>query len=173
MRLAPSCTRLHVSLLPGDACCCPDPPFSHPVRLACLKCQLSAVIDLCPCCLLLAAAGTVQVPVIETNFTSEGFEDQAVIRYMRDQSCKAFDMGAAPQMRVHVCHCPGNVHKMLFTLHHGIMDGFSMGVFWRELEVVSDRHYIHALELLTGLAAVSLSHSTQSEGLGAAVASGS
>ena len=51
-----------------------------------------------------------------------------------------FSLEQAPLMRVHLWKYPQNEYKLLFSIHHIIFDGWSLGVFERELAEVYSRY---------------------------------
>jgi len=54
-------------------------------------------------------------------------------RLTTEEAGKPFDLEQGPLVRVTVLHYSRNEHTVLFTMHHIISDGWSLGVFTREL----------------------------------------
>ncbi|HXO18600.1 MAG TPA: amino acid adenylation domain-containing protein, partial [Thermoanaerobaculia bacterium] len=56
------------------------------------------------------------------------------LRLAREESCRSFDLGAGPLLRTVLVGLGAEEHLLLLTVHHIVADGWSVGVFWRELE---------------------------------------
>jgi aspartate racemase len=59
---------------------------------------------------------------------------------LRAFASQPFSLEQAPLMRVHLWKYPQNEYKLLFSIHHIIFDGWSLGVFERELAEVYSRY---------------------------------
>ena len=74
----------------------------------------------------------VPLPVVALEGPPEVREAEAE-RRMREEAARPFDLRAGPLVRASLLRvCEGD-HLLLLTLHHGVSDGWSMGVFFREL----------------------------------------
>ena len=68
----------------------------------------------------------IEVPV-------EGISEASIHESVAQEQARPFDLGAAPLFRVKVLRIAGEDHVVVFTIHHTIADGWSLGVFAREL----------------------------------------
>jgi amino acid adenylation domain-containing protein len=59
----------------------------------------------------------------------------AVQQLARDEAQRAFDLARGPLLRTRLVRMENKEHVLLVTMHHIISDGWSMGVFMRELAV--------------------------------------
>ena len=57
-------------------------------------------------------------------------------RLTKEEAQSPFDLSQAPLLRVNLLRFSQFSHVLLVTLHHIISDGWSMGIFWRELSVL-------------------------------------
>ncbi|WP_158841378.1 condensation domain-containing protein [Saccharothrix deserti] len=79
--------------------------------------------------LVLRIAGPARVTVPVTVLAAESEVAAAAVR-----ECSApFDLGSAPLLRARVLRVPGSADTVAVTIHHIAADGWSMGVFAREL----------------------------------------
>ncbi|HEV8169289.1 MAG TPA: condensation domain-containing protein, partial [Pyrinomonadaceae bacterium] len=72
---------------------------------------------------------TIELPVID----SETFDIQQL---MSEESLKPFDLAHGPLLRCSLLRLHAEEHILLLTLHHIIVDGFSLNVFLRELSAL-------------------------------------
>ena len=82
-------------------------------------------------------------PVIKIPITWEDIshlpEDEveaAVLQLARDEARRPFDLSEAPLLRVTLIHIDESDHVLLLNMHHIISDGWSMGVFIKEIGVI-------------------------------------
>lgn len=52
------------------------------------------------------------------------------------ERARPLDLEAAPLMRLVLVKCPDQRHRFLWTCHHAILDGWSISILWRELELI-------------------------------------
>ncbi len=76
------------------------------------------------------------LPVIDLCGLEAGLREQEMERMAREQWFRPFDLEKGPLVRVSLWRMGREEHVMLYTLHHIISDGWSMGVLNRELEVL-------------------------------------
>ncbi|MBL1077228.1 amino acid adenylation domain-containing protein [Nocardia sp. 2] len=69
-----------------------------------------------------------QLPWFERSADAREFE---AIR--ESESRRGFDLAAGPVMRIVLVALHDGTHRMILTAHHILMDGWSLGVFFREL----------------------------------------
>jgi hypothetical protein len=56
-----------------------------------------------------------------------------VVRLASEQAQRRFDLAHGPLLRITVVHLEADVHLLLLSMHHIIFDGWSTGLFCREL----------------------------------------
>lgn len=78
------------------------------------------------------------VPLEQTNFSQLAGEEQEreVERLQRDEAQRLFDLENGPLLRTHLITLDENDHILLFTIHHLIADGRSVGTILNELSVL-------------------------------------
>ncbi|MDQ1354873.1 MAG: hypothetical protein QG657_5182 [Acidobacteriota bacterium] len=69
------------------------------------------------------------------NLPRELQQDETT-RIATEEAGKPFDLEHGPLVRVTILHYSRNEHIVLFTMHHIISDGWSMGVFIREMTAI-------------------------------------
>src|SRR5262249_41275605 len=74
-----------------------------------------------------------------TRLTREERE-QEVRRIMREEARTGFDLRRGPLLRVKALELEQDEHVMLYTMHHIVSDGWSMGILVREVREL-DRAY--------------------------------
>ncbi|HVI49175.1 MAG TPA: amino acid adenylation domain-containing protein, partial [Chitinophaga sp.] len=77
----------------------------------------------------------VRIPfnVIDLRHLDETARGQAIQEYEAADGKTAFDLAAAPLMRITLFRLQGNDYRMLWTSHHIILDGWSLAVMVKEL----------------------------------------
>jgi hypothetical protein len=74
------------------------------------------------------------VPIIDLRGLVVGAEgDQQVNELVRAEAGRSFDLAKGPLLRVSLLKLDEQEHVLLFTLHHIVTDGWSMGVLVREM----------------------------------------
>ena len=77
---------------------------------------------------VVAAAGDFSVPVELVRA-----DEAAIAVRVREETMKPFDLRAGPLLRVRLLKAGAETHVLIIALHHVIGDGWSIGVFTREL----------------------------------------
>lgn len=75
---------------------------------------------------------TLSIPVINV----QEFTETAVQEIINQEISKSFDLGTEPLIRATLLQQAPESHLLLITMHHIIIDGWSMGVFFKELEAL-------------------------------------
>ncbi|MBD2278683.1 non-ribosomal peptide synthetase [Aphanizomenon flos-aquae] len=75
---------------------------------------------------------TLSIPVINV----QDFTETAVQEIINQEVSKSFDLSTEPLIRVTLLQQEPESHLLLITMHHIIIDGWSMGVFFKELEAL-------------------------------------
>ncbi|WP_138502504.1 non-ribosomal peptide synthetase, partial [Nostoc sp. PA-18-2419] len=80
----------------------------------------------------IAPTFTINIPVVDLQGLPEASVQQIVTSLVR----KPFDLGIAPLLRVTLLRQEVESHLLILTMHHIIIDGWSMGIFFKELEAI-------------------------------------
>ncbi|AHJ31215.1 non-ribosomal peptide synthetase [Nodularia spumigena CS-584] len=72
------------------------------------------------------------IPVIDV----QNFTETTVQKIITQEVNKSFDLGTEPLIRATLLQQDPESHLLLITMHHIIIDGWSMGVFFKELEAL-------------------------------------
>ncbi|MBW4417621.1 MAG: amino acid adenylation domain-containing protein [Myxacorys californica WJT36-NPBG1] len=78
-------------------------------------------------------APTLKLTIPVTDLQSHPEPEQEVQRLAIVEAQTSFDLAQAPLLRVQLLHLNSSAYVLLFTLHHIICDGWSMGIFLQEL----------------------------------------
>lgn len=73
------------------------------------------------------------LPVIDLRQLSETEREQTVQRLTTQEAQQSFDLRQAPLLRVSLLHLSESDYVVLFTMHHIISDGWSMGILIQEI----------------------------------------
>ncbi len=76
------------------------------------------------------------MPVIDLQGLPEGDQSAEVHRRVLAESLHPFDLAKSPMLRACLLKLDGNKHVLISVMHHIISDGWSMGIFVRELAVL-------------------------------------
>jgi amino acid adenylation domain-containing protein len=74
-----------------------------------------------------------RLPVADLRGVSGGTQEALARRLAREEALRPFDLSEGPLLRVRVLRLHDLEHLLLFTMHHIVSDGWSMGVLVREL----------------------------------------
>jgi len=74
-----------------------------------------------------------EVPVIDLSALPDGPREAELRHRARREAGTGFDLSAAPLLRARVVRLDTGDHGLLMTMHHIVSDGWSMGIFNREL----------------------------------------
>ncbi|MGH7394037.1 MAG: amino acid adenylation domain-containing protein, partial [Candidatus Methylomirabilales bacterium] len=78
----------------------------------------------------------VRLPVVELQGLGAGEREAEVRRLAAEEAQRPFDLARGPLLRVCLVKLGEEDHGLFLTLHHIIIDGWSMGVFVRELSAL-------------------------------------
>ena len=78
----------------------------------------------------------VSVPQVDLSALEPAPREAVIRRHIASDSAAPFDLAAGPLMRCLLLRLGARDHLVLFTLHHIVFDGWSMGVLVRELSVL-------------------------------------
>ncbi len=81
----------------------------------------------------IAPSVTINLPLVDLCELTETQREAEVKRLTAQESQRPFDLTTGPLLRCTLVRVTEQEHIVLFTIHHIISDGWSMGVFVREL----------------------------------------
>jgi amino acid adenylation domain-containing protein len=76
---------------------------------------------------------TLPLPVVDLEALTETDREAEVQRRAREEAQRPFDLAQGPLLRAILLHLADDDYVFLLTMHHIISDGWSLGVFMREL----------------------------------------
>ncbi len=85
---------------------------------------------------VIAPALALPVPVVDLAVLPEPAQAGESARLVREDAGRPFDLATGPLLRVTLLRLAAAEHVSLFNLHHIVSDGWSMGVFLRELSAL-------------------------------------
>jgi amino acid adenylation domain-containing protein len=81
--------------------------------------------------------------VIELRHLSREAQDAEMIRLGAEMAQRPFDLSQGPLLRTALLRRDQEEHVFLLVMHHIISDGWSLGIFWRELIALYNAFYIN------------------------------
>ena len=75
----------------------------------------------------------IELPLIDLSAMPEAEREEEARRVLALEGRRPFDVSAGPLMRCHVLRLADSEHILLVTTHHIVTDGWSIGIFQREL----------------------------------------
>lgn len=78
-------------------------------------------------------AGHMPVPVREIDLSTATNADERLHEFYRADQSEQFDLARGPLTRVSVVHLPGDIHTVVLTMHHMLLDGWSGQLVAREV----------------------------------------
>lgn len=75
------------------------------------------------------------LPLDDLSTLPEAERDAAAARIAHDEAAQAFDLAAGPLFRARLLKLGAQRWRLLFTLHHVVCDGWSLGIFLADLHV--------------------------------------
>src|SRR5215212_8582567 len=91
-----------------------------------------AVVDGSPL-QVISPALEVPLPVEDLSSLPGAEREEAVQQWVHEAARKPFDLERGPLFRAGLLRLGEEEHVLLVTMHHVVSDGWSLGVFWREL----------------------------------------
>src|SRR5215211_1595978 len=68
-----------------------------------------------------------------TGLPTKAEREAEALRRAREEKLRPFDLQRGPLVRTKLVRLDQEEHLLILTMHHIVSDGWSMGVFWREL----------------------------------------
>ncbi|ACC81846.1 condensation domain-containing protein [Nostoc punctiforme] len=81
----------------------------------------------------IACSLTIKIPVVDLRELPEAQKEAVVQQLITEESQRCFDLVQGPLLRCTLLRIHEQEHIVLFTIHHIVSDGWSMGVFVQEL----------------------------------------
>jgi amino acid adenylation domain-containing protein/non-ribosomal peptide synthase protein (TIGR01720 family) len=100
---------------------------------------------------VICAARPVELQVADLSGLSEAESEAGARRLARDESRRPFDLTRGPLLRATLLRLHDGRHAILFTMHHIVSDGWSMGVLIREFVALYDAYCAGSASPLTEL----------------------
>jgi hypothetical protein len=88
----------------------------------------------------ISPAETVSLPIIDLSGMVEAARDAEVRRWATMEAQHRYDLSSGPLLRVNLLRLGEDDHVLLFTMHHIISDGWSIGVIVRELTALYEAY---------------------------------
>ena len=85
---------------------------------------------------IIAPAKPFILPVTDLEPLPEGEREDEARRLVSEEAGRPFDLAQGPLFRGKLLRLGEDDHVLLFTMHHIVSDGWSMGVLYRELSVL-------------------------------------
>ncbi|HEY0097571.1 MAG TPA: amino acid adenylation domain-containing protein, partial [Pyrinomonadaceae bacterium] len=82
---------------------------------------------------IIQPAQAIAVPLFDLSHLPETEREQQAQQLVAEEAARPFDLAAGPLLRAALIRLSGEEHIALLTMHHIISDGWSMGVFIREM----------------------------------------
>jgi amino acid adenylation domain-containing protein len=82
---------------------------------------------------VISPALTLPLPVEDLSLKAESERESIAFEWANEEAARPFDLERGPLIRANLLRLDEEDHRMLVTLHHIICDGWSLGVFLREL----------------------------------------
>jgi hypothetical protein len=77
--------------------------------------------------------GDVEIPEVDLRASPENARDREAYRMACEEANRPFDLQCSPLLRLKLIRMRDGEHILLFTTHHLVSDGWSIGVFVEEL----------------------------------------
>ena len=87
---------------------------------------------------LVAAALTLTVKIIDLQEVGRTYREVELLRIAIEESRQSFDLALGPLLKMALLRISEEDHVLVFTVHQIICDGWSTGIFFRELEKIYD-----------------------------------
>jgi len=78
-------------------------------------------------------AKPVKIPVVDLSHMPEAIRETEVLRLANEEAEQPFNLSDGPVLRVGLLRLASEEHVVLFTMHHIISDGWSAGIFVKEV----------------------------------------
>src|SRR5262249_20587380 len=83
---------------------------------------------------LVSAAHELNLPVTDLGHLPRAEREAEALRLAQEEGRRPFDLTHGPLVRAELLRLGPDDHVFVLTMHHIVCDGWSMGVFFRELK---------------------------------------
>ncbi|MFL6284301.1 MAG: amino acid adenylation domain-containing protein, partial [Pyrinomonadaceae bacterium] len=83
---------------------------------------------------------TLSLPVTDLSYLTEAEREAEAARLATEEARRPFDLSEAPLMRAQLLRLSEEEHVALFTMHHIVSDGWSMGVLVKEVAALYEAY---------------------------------
>ncbi|HEX2094416.1 MAG TPA: condensation domain-containing protein, partial [Longimicrobiaceae bacterium] len=87
---------------------------------------------------LVRPAVAAPLPVVDLSAASEEAQEATARRLFQEEARRPFDLERGPLLRTRLLRLSPEEHVLFLSMHHIVSDGWSMGVFFREVEALYD-----------------------------------
>jgi len=87
---------------------------------------------------VIAPSLTLNIPMIDLGELSEGSREVEARRIAAEEAAQPFDLSTGPLLRFSLLRLSDEDHVTLFTVHHIVFDGWSSGIFIREIAALHE-----------------------------------
>lgn len=85
---------------------------------------------------LIAPSLELELPVVDLSELPSSDREREALRLASEEATRRFDLSTGPLIRASLLRLEHDEHVLLLTMHHIVSDGWSLGVFFRELSVL-------------------------------------
>ncbi|HEX2269383.1 MAG TPA: amino acid adenylation domain-containing protein, partial [Pyrinomonadaceae bacterium] len=89
---------------------------------------------------LIAPSLRLTIPLLDLRGTPAATRDEEIQQLAREEARRAFDLGSGPLLRVTLVQEAETEYVMLLVMHHIVSDGWSVGVFVKELAALYEAY---------------------------------
>src|SRR5215216_1862212 len=82
---------------------------------------------------VISPAEPVKLPIVDFSELSRAEQENVLRKLSADEGLRPFDLSSGPLLRITLLRMGEQEHVVFLTMHHIISDGWSMGVFVKEL----------------------------------------
>lgn len=82
---------------------------------------------------VIAATATIPLSMVDLTNVPASERDVTIERLAREEARRPFDLATGPLLRARLLVLGSDTHALLFTMHHIVSDGWSLGVLFRDL----------------------------------------
>lgn len=91
------------------------------------------------------------LPLVDLRSLSMVEPQSSALKFAATESARPFDLSQSPLFRVTLLSLAGEQHVLLLTFHHVISDGWSLGIFLREMTCLYEAYFHGYVSPLTQL----------------------
>ena len=85
---------------------------------------------------VIVPAGGFRLPLMDLSGLDRPTREAELLRIARADAARPFDLAAGPLFRAALLRLEEEEHVLILSMHHIVTDGWSMGIFFRELEAL-------------------------------------